>query len=85
MDKYNTIVLTKEDFGDNLWYTVGSTLETLLKARYVAVVREDEDGVVAIDYDYDESLAYGNPTPYWLTEDEYLSLKDSEREDEDDE
>ena len=82
MDEYNSIVLTREDFGDDLWNVVGATIGTLLKARYVVVVREDEDGIVAIDYDYDESLAYGNPTPYWITEDEYLSLKDNEQEDE---
>ena len=81
MDEYNSIVLTREDFGDNLWNVVGATIGTLLKARYVVVVREDEDGIVAIDYDYDKSLAYGNPTPYWITEDEYISLGDNVEKD----
>ena len=81
MDEYNSIVLTREDFGDDLWNVVGATVGTLLKARYVVVIREDEDGIVAIDYNYDERLAYGNPTPRWITEDEYISLGDNAEKD----
>lgn len=68
--KFETIVLTEEDFGEDLYNTVGTVLKILFKARYICVVREEIEGIIRIDYDYDEYNNFGNAIPVWLDLDE---------------
>lgn len=68
--KFETIVLTEEDFGEDLYNIVGTVLKILFKARYICVVREEIEGIIRIDYDYDEYNNFGNAIPVWLDIDE---------------
>lgn len=68
--RYEELVLTKEDFKDDLWRQVGLTLELLSKAGYECEVYEEEAGIVVIHYNHDRNKAYGNETIYWLTPEE---------------
>jgi hypothetical protein len=45
----------------------------LLGAGYICTVREDEVGIIVIEYDHDDS-AYGSPYPYWLTPEQAESV-----------
>lgn len=53
-----------------MWYEVANLLQLLCKARYECAIREEERGIVIIDFDYDRSKNYGNNTIGWLDEDE---------------
>ena len=68
--KFETIVLTEEDFGEDLYNIVGTVLKILFKARYICVVREEIEGIIRIEYDYDEYNNFGNAIPVWLDIDE---------------
>lgn len=68
--KFETIVLTEEDFEEDLYNAVGTVLKILFKARYICVVREEIEGIIRIDYDYDEYNNFGNAIPVWLDIDE---------------
>lgn len=52
----NTIVLTKEKLGNELFKVMGETLEILMKLEYVCKVRADEPGlgIYVIEYEYDD-------------------------------
>lgn len=80
-DYYNTIVMTNEEFGTNLYTELGRLLMILFKAGYVCVVREEETGIVRIDFNYDVFNHFGNPIPVWLTEDEMYNLVQDELDD----
>ena len=77
MDKQvNRIVITREQFGDDLYMVLGDLLEFLFKAEYECIVREEEDGIITVDFDYDRGLGYGNPIPMWV-EQEFLDDLDA--------
>ena len=81
--KFETIVLTEEDFGEDLYNAVGTVLKILFKAGYICVVKEEIDGIIRIDYNYDEYNNFGNALPVWLDIDEaelLYSLIDDEGE-----
>lgn len=81
--KFETIVLTEEDFGEELYNIVGIMLKILFKAGYICVVKEEIDGIIRIDYNYDEYNNFGNALPVWLDIDEaelLYSLIDDEGE-----
>ena len=67
-NKYSTLVLTNEEFGDNLYTEVANILRILMKANYVCVVQEEEVGIIRIDYNYDSYLHFGNAIPVWYDE-----------------
>lgn len=67
-NEYNTLVLTDEEFGNNLYIEVSNILRILTKANYVCVVREEEVGIIRIDYNYDSHLQFGNAIPVWCDE-----------------
>ena len=75
---YNTIILSVEDFGENLYVELGYLLRTLFNAGYVCVVREEEAGVIRIDYNYDVYKKLGNPVPMWINDDEMWLLIEDE-------
>lgn len=57
-----TIALTREEWGDQLWNTVGETLRILTGAGYQCAVRNDERAfdIIVIEYNYDSKLEYGD-------------------------
>ena len=76
MDKrYEEIVLTKENFGDDLWNQVSNVLCLLCKAGYECEVYEEEKGIIVIHYNHDRNKAYSNETIYWLTPKEAEQIK----------
>ena len=66
--KFNTVVLTSEEFGNNLYNVVSDTIKILTKAGYVCVVSEEESDIIRIDFNYDEFNHFGNPIPVWFDE-----------------
>lgn len=70
MDKlYEELVLTKEDFGDDLYKVLGEVLNILFKSKYEAIVREEDDGIIAIHYNYDDAIChFGGPVAKWVSE-----------------
>ncbi len=69
-NKFYTVVLSSEEFGDKLYEEVGNLLRVLFKAGYICVVKEELEGIVRIDYNYDEFNNYGNALPIWLDQEE---------------
>lgn len=69
-NRYNTLVLTDKEFGNNLYTEVANVLRILMKADYVCVVQEEEVGIIRIDYNYDSYLHFGNAIPVWYDEKE---------------
>ena len=64
-NRYETIVFTNEEFGDDLWNNVGEQLKLLAEARYICVVKEEEHGIVVIQFQHDRP-EWGDAYPYWL-------------------
>lgn len=86
MRRVNSLVICKEDYNkdeEKFRKAVSDALMVLLNNGYECTVRYDEPafGIIAFDYDYDREKGYGNPVPYWLTDDEVDSVTwDDERE-----
>lgn len=79
MNRYESVVLTRDQFGEQLWEKVGEQLHLLIQAGYVCVVHEDEFGIVVIEYQHN-NRTYGYARPYWLypDEEETVAYKDAE-------
>ena len=56
------IALSRDEWGDRLWDTVGETLRILTGSGYQCVVRNDERAfdIIVIEYNYDSKLEYGD-------------------------
>ena len=67
MNKVNELVLCTEDYENENEFRnkLSEAIMLLLGAGYICTVREDEVGIIVIEYDHDDS-AYGSPYPYWL-------------------
>lgn len=76
--KVNRLVVSKRNYKTNEDFenAIKDAVMVLLKNSYTMVVRYDEPalGVVCIDYDYDAKLGFGNPLPYFLTDEEAEEL-----------
>lgn len=69
--KYNTLVLTSEEFeGNSIYAELANVIRVLTKAGYVCVVSEEETGIYRIDYNYDSYNGFGNAIPEWFDEEE---------------
>ena len=69
-----------EERDEKLWRDVGTQLQLLLKQDYCAAVREDETGVIVIEYNHDENKEYwGCPRHVWISSDEDIE-EDTEDE-----
>lgn len=81
--RYNTLVLTPDGLekGENLEELLGKQLAILAKMGYICTV-ERECEFYVIHYNYKDQ-SYGNPYPYWITEDEFFSIPTDEEEDDD--
>ena len=81
MDKrYEEIVLTEKDFGEELWDCVVGQIKLLIRAGYECEVYEEEKGIIVIHYNHDRNKAYGNETIYWLTPKEAEQIKNYYKE-----
>lgn len=65
MNRYESIVFTKDCFGDKLWEKVGEQLKLLTEAGYICVVRDDDVNIIVIEFQH-ENRALGSAYPYWL-------------------
>ena len=65
MNRYETIVFAEEEFGDRLWQAVSEQLKLLTEARYICIVKEEEVGIVVIQFQHDRP-EWGDAYPYWL-------------------
>lgn len=88
--EYNKIVFTKDEFGDELWNTVGEQVRLLLKAGYDIKIYDDEPAfnIVVIEYNHATYKDYGNDRLEWVTDEEYdniLAARNYEGEDEENE
>ena len=75
--RFEQIVFTEEQFKDQvgLYHAVAQQLRLLMDAGYIAVVRLDEVGIIVIEYEHNERFdPWGVANPYWLTEDELLTI-----------
>lgn len=87
MGKVSSICVCLENYNDEFEWkeAIQDTIFLLLKNRYVMTIREEEKGIVVIDYDYDWNTGLGERAPIWLTfsEEERL-IYDEDMEEEDD-
>lgn len=74
--RFETIVLTDEDFGEDLWCAVAETVKILMRADYTCQISLELDGIVRIDYNYDSENDFGNATPCWLYPEESEVLEE---------
>ena len=84
MNKVNELVLCAEDYETESEFKskLAEAIMLLLGAGYICTVREDEVGIIVIEYDHDDS-AYGSPHPYWLTPEQAESIPLDDDEDSD--
>ena len=75
MNKVNELVLCTEDDETESEFQskLSEAIMLLLGAGYICTVREDDVGIIVIEYDHDDS-AYGSPHPYWLTPEQAESI-----------
>ena len=64
-NRFETIVFTEEDCGDNLWNVIGQQLKILSDAGYVCIVKLEDIGIVVIEFQCDDP-ELGCAYPYWL-------------------
>ena len=69
MKKVNTITVVLENYNNEFEWkdAIQRAIEVLMENRYVMTIREEEKGIVVIDYDYDWNTGLGERTPIWLT------------------
>ena len=75
MNKVNELVLCSDDYSNENEFRnkIAQAIMLLTEAGYICTVREDEVGIIVIEYDHDDS-AYGSPYPYWLTPEQRESI-----------
>lgn len=88
--EYSTLVLTKEDFGSELWNAVAEQVKLLLQAGYDIKIRDDEPSfnIVVIEYNHATYKGFGNDRLEWVTEEELeniWAMRNYEEEDKKDE
>ena len=89
MRRVNQLVICKEDYGkdeEKFRKAISDALMVILNNGYECTVRYDEPafGIVVLEYDYDREKGYGNPVPYWLSDNEFDSViwdEDKEKDD----
>ena len=81
-EKVNSIVLTKEDFGDKLFQTIGTVISVLTQSGYICEVYADEPalGIYVINYDYKDP-EFTNNRLLWVDTDKYY-VGERDKEDE---
>lgn len=81
----NQIVFTEENYGNSrkeMFAAVAQQLDVLFKNNYICMVREEDFGIIVIEFEHDNRIVdYGSPRPCWLTSEELWELE-TMREDE---
>lgn len=70
MNNIDTVVFTEENCGDKLWQMVGEQVKLLCQSNHIVVVKEEEQGIVVIEYQT-ANREFGCPYPYWLDSEQY--------------
>lgn len=81
MSDVNEMVFCRGNYNDDkeFWGYIAMFLQELMRNDYVATIMQDEVGIIAINYEHNERVdAWGCKNPYWLTEEEYLSINAEE-------
>ena len=78
--RYEEMVLTSEEFGEELWSYVAGQIKILTQAGYECEIYEEEKGIVIIHYNYGRDKAFGNETIYWLAPEEAEQIEDYYKE-----
>ena len=75
MNKVNELVICKKEFEseDKFKSRLRDAIIVLVNSGYICTVREDEAGIIAIDYEHADQR-YGSPYPYWLTPEQWESI-----------
>lgn len=84
LNKYETMTFCMDEYANSeeMWKDISKFMEILLKNKNKFVVRQEENIVIVIDYQHDESYEYyGCAQPVWLDEDEQEYLNSYEAED----
>ena len=82
----NRITFNPEKYKNEveMWKDITSLMQTLLKNEYVMVTREEDFGIIEIEYGYDQNRdCYGGANPYWISQDEYINILETRDGDED--
>lgn len=68
MNKVNSLVVCKKEFESEEKFKdrLRDAIIVLINSGYICTVREDEVGIIAIDYEHADQ-SFGYPYPYWLT------------------
>ena len=84
--KPDRIVLTRDEFGDNLWKVVGQQLEILTKTGYQVLVSNDEPAfdIICLEFCYEPRKGFGNDFFLFVSDDEAESVFAQREENEDD-
>lgn len=79
MDKFEQIYLTKDMLENQLECYLANTIKILTKAGYECVVTnigdENTGDIYEIKYNFVEEMGMGNPSVYWLDEDDLDALQ----------
>jgi hypothetical protein len=75
LKKVNELVLCSEDYSNENEFRnkIVEAIMLLTGAGYICVVREDEIGIIAIEFERSDR-SYGSPYPYWLTPEQAESI-----------
>ena len=70
--RYNSLVLSDKELDgiDTLENALQRALTLLMDAGYECIVRREELGIIAIEYNYDRHENFGTPVAYWLSEED---------------
>jgi len=74
--EYQTMTFAFKNYeSDNeLWQAVANFQQMLMKNGYECVVRQEDDIVVVVEYNYSRWKNFGNATPHWLDDDTWYSV-----------
>lgn len=75
MNKVNSLVVCKKEFESEEKFKdrLKDAIIVLINSGYICTVREDEVGIIVIDYEHDDQ-SFGYPYPYWLTPEQVESI-----------
>lgn len=75
--------VTKQEASKLMWEDISKFLAIISKNDQIAVVHEEEEGIVVIEYAHCERHdAWGIQNPHWITDDEFWKATCEEEEDE---
>ena len=75
LNKVNSLVVYKKEFESEEKFKdrLRDAIIVLINSGYICTVREDEVGIITIDYEHADQ-SFGCPYPYWLTPEQWESI-----------